>query len=75
MANCNGTLLGAPCPGPATGCPIHSARVVQLCMYCADDNPSNAVKGHHVDLPCSRCWIDSDVVPVAHYFLPALQLA
>ena len=75
MANCSGTILGAPCFGPATDCPIHSARIVQLCMYCAGDAPSDAVKGHAVDLPCSRCWIDSDVVPVSNYFLPALATA
>lgn len=73
MANCSGTILGAPCIGPATDCPIHAARVVQLCMYCADDAPSDAVKGHAVDLPCNRCLIGHDVVPVSNYFLPALH--
>lgn len=75
MANCSGTILGAPCIGPATDCPIHAARVVQLCMYCAEDAPSDAVKGHAVDLPCNRCLIGHDVVPVSNYFLPALQTA
>lgn len=75
MANCSGTILGAPCIGPATDCPIHAARVVQLCMYCGEDAPSDAVKGHAVDLPCNRCLIGHDVVPVSNYFLPALQLA
>lgn len=75
MANCQGTFLGGKCPGPATDCPIHSARVVQLCVHCADDVPSDAIKGHPVDLPCQRCWIGHDVVPVRNYFLQALQMA
>ena len=73
MANCQGTFLGGRCPGPATDCPIHSARVVQLCRSCAEDAPSDAIKGQPIDLRCSRCGISHKMVSVRNYFLPALQ--
>lgn len=73
MANCQGTILGAPCVGPATDCPIHAARIVQLCRDCATDLPSGAVMGNPVDMRCNRCMIDSVMVTIRNYFLPALQ--
>lgn len=73
MANCQGTILGAPCVGPATDCPIHAARVVQLCRSCAEVLPSDAVKGQLIDLRCNRCHISHEMVSVRNYFLPALH--